>query len=127
MRAIVKSKGVMPSLLCVRSAILLCGFGLALASGLYAQTIGIAKVGEEFSASNPRLGDQNVSSLAVGASGGYVVWQDNVIDGNKKSYGIAARRLNQHLQATNYPFRVNQVIDAPQENPQVTMMKNGGA
>lgn len=127
MRAIVKSKGVMPSLLCVRSAMLLCGFGLALANELHAQAPDILKVGQEFSASNARAGDQTVGSVAIGPGGGYAVWQDNIIDGAGKSFGIGGRRLSQELTPTNYPFRINQVVNGPQENPRVTMMRNGGA
>jgi hypothetical protein len=126
MSAIVRSKGVMPSLQCERSAILLlCGLILALAKGLYAQSV--AKQGEEYSVSGSRAGDQSCPQISVGPAGGYVVWQDNAIDGPGKSFGIAARKLSADLLPLPGVFRVNQNPNGPQENPQVALLKNGGA
>lgn len=125
MSAIVRTKGVMPSLLCERSALLLCGLGLALANALYAQSV--SKNGGEYSLSGPRAGDQTVPSISVGPNGGYVVWQDNAIDGPGNSYGIAARKLFSDLTSTSGVFRVNKVVAGPQENPQVALLKNGAA
>src|SRR5439155_11684661 len=125
MSAIVRTKGVMPPLQCERSAILLCGLGLALANALCAQTVG--KQGDEFSISGPRRGDQTVPHISIGPNGGYAVWQDNAIDGAGRSFGIAARKLNPDLTATSTVFRVNRIVNGPQENPQVALLKNGAA
>src|SRR6185436_18004479 len=107
MSAIVRTKGVMPSLRCERSAILLCGLVLALTNALYAQSAG--KQGDEYSLSGARAGDQSVPQISIGPNGGFVVWQDNAIDGVDKSYGIAARKLNADLTPASPVFRVNQV------------------
>ena len=99
MSAIVRTKGVMPSLQCERSAILLCGLGLALANALYAQSVG--KLGDEISISGPRRGDQTAPQVSIGPTGGYAVWQDSVSDGVSGSFGIVARKLNPDLTATS--------------------------
>jgi len=115
----------MPSLQCERSAILLCGLGLALANALYAQSVG--KLGDEISISGPRGGDQTAPQVSIGSNGGYAVWQDSVSDGVGASFGIVARKLNPDLSATSTVFRVNQIRNGPQENPQVALLKNGAA
>src|SRR5690242_11124608 len=120
MSAIVRSKGVMPSPQCERSAILLCGIVLALASSIYAQ--GVSREGEEYVLSGRRVGDQTVPQIAIGPTGGYVVWQDNAVDGPDKSYGIAARKLGSQLEPLVPVFRVNQRVDFLQENPSVALM-----
>jgi hypothetical protein len=123
MSAIVRSKGVMPSLQCERSAILLCGLGLALANALFAQ--GVTRQGDEFSMSGAIFGEQTYPDVIITSTGGYVVWQDNVIDG--QGNGIAARRLD----ATGSPafgtFRVNSVKTGHQDRPQIALLNNGGA
>ena len=125
MSAIVRSKGVMPSLQCERSAILLCGLGLALATAVCAQ--GVGRDGEEFDLSGPRGGDQSVPQIALGPTVGYVVWQDNGIDGPNNSFGIAARRFNPETGVWAPVFRANQTLAGPQENPQVALLRSGGA
>jgi hypothetical protein len=125
MSAIVRSKGVMPSPQCERSAILLCGIVLALASSIYAQ--GVSREGEEYTLSGRKVGDQSRPHIAVGPAGGYMVWQDNAIDGPGKSYGIAARKLGSQMEPLVPVFRVNQVVDWLQENPRVALMTNGDA
>lgn len=123
MSAIVKSKGVMPSLLREQSALLLCGFGLALANGLCAQSVGTQ--GQEYSLSGAALGDQFYPQAILTPTGGYVVWQDNVIDGIGQ--GIAARRLDSSGAAASAAFCVNSLKKGYQERPEITLLKNGGA
>lgn len=125
MSAIVTSKGVMPSLRCERSAILLCVVVLALASTIYAQSVG--REGEEYTLSGRRAGNQTLPSIAIGPAGGYLAWQDNLIDGAGKSYGIAARKLGSQLEPLVPVFRVNQTLNNLQEHPRVALMTNGGA
>lgn len=79
----------------------------------------------EYALSGPLPGDQTRPALAFGPSGGYVVWQDNVTDGNGS--GISAQRLNDNLSGTLAPFRVNQLAAGYQEFPQVAVLPNGGA
>lgn len=70
-------------------------------------------------------GDQVFPSVAIGATGGYVVWQDNVTDGD--GWGISALRLDANLSGSQAPFRVNQVGAGNQENPRVALLSGGGA
>ena len=125
MSAIVRSKGVMPSLQCERSAILLCGIVLALASTIYAQSV--VTNGGEYILSGRRAGDQTQPEIAIRPTGGYMVWQDNAVDGPGKSIGIAARRLGSQMEPLIPVFRVNQIVAGLQQNPRVAMMTNGGA
>ncbi|MEN9572826.1 MAG: hypothetical protein RL514_681 [Verrucomicrobiota bacterium] len=85
----------------------------------------VAPSAGEYSLSGLLVGDQTRPALAFGAAGGYVVWQDNVTDGDGS--GISAQRLNDNLSGTLAPFRVNQIGAGHQEYPQVAVLANGGA
>jgi len=63
--------------------------------------------------------------VSVTTAGGYVVWQDNTIDGH--GLGIAAQKLDANFSSAFGAFRVNQRINGDQQKPQVAMLKNGGA
>ena len=67
----------------------LFGSASLLAQGTFSRLAG------EYSLSGPLPGDQTRPALAFGAAGGYVVWQDNVTDGD--GTGISAQRLNDNL------------------------------
>ena len=85
----------------------------------------VAPLAGEYSLSGALAGDQTRPALAFGVTGGYVVWQDNVTDGDGS--GISAQRLNDNLSGTLAPFRVNQLGAGHQEFPQVAVLPNGGA
>lgn len=70
-------------------------------------------------------GDQTRPQVAVSRSGGYVVWQDNVTDGN--GIGISARRLDANFSGDRNIFRVNDQAEGDQENPSIALLKSGGA
>jgi hypothetical protein len=70
-------------------------------------------------------GDQVQPSISLNSSGGYIVWQDNITDGD--GLGISAVRLDASLSAQFGVQRVNQQGVGDQENPQVAMLNNGGA
>ena len=70
-------------------------------------------------------GDQVLPSVSLGGSGGYVVWQDNVTDGD--GLGISARRLGGNFLGSLSAFRVNVEGAADQQNPRVQLLKNGDA
>ena len=84
-----------------------------------------APLAGEYSLSGAQTGDQTRPALAFGASGGYVVWQDSLSDGDGS--GISAQRLNDNLSGSLAPFRVNQIGAGYQERPQVAVLANGGA
>ena len=95
----------------------------------FAQGVGgavhFAPLAGEFSLSGLQAGDQTRPALAFGASGGYVVWQDSLTDGDGS--GISAQRLNDNLSGLLAPFRVNQLGSGHQEAPQAAVLPNGGA
>lgn len=97
----------------------LLGGTLAFAQG------GVTRLAGEYSLSGALPGDQTRPALAFGPAGGYVVWQDNVTDGD--GTGISAQRLNDNLSGTLAPFRVNELAAGHQEFPQAAVLPNGGA
>lgn len=70
-------------------------------------------------------GDQAWPGLALGADGGFVVYQDNTIDG--AGWGIAARSLDADGNAAGNPFCVNAVAAGDQQKPRVALLGGGGA
>ena len=98
--------------------------GLAMA-GLMSQSAWayLPKLGEEFSVLPPMVGDQVNAQLAMGQEGGYLVWEDNSIDGKGK--GIAAARLNAEYHLEFSPFAVNQEAEGDQVNPQIATNETG--
>jgi hypothetical protein len=70
-------------------------------------------------------GDQVMPDVAATPAGGFVVWQDNATDGS--GWGISARRVDSTLSGSLGAFRVNQQGTNDQENPRVSLLKNGGA
>jgi len=81
--------------------------------------------GTEYAVVGAMPGDQVYPDAAVSPTGGFVVWQDNVTDGD--SSGISARQVNSTLSGTLGTFRVNAIGAGSQENPRVALLKNGGA
>ncbi|MCO5052483.1 MAG: fibronectin type III domain-containing protein [Verrucomicrobiae bacterium] len=84
-----------------------------------------ASEGGEYKPIGTLMGDQTYAGLSIKPSGGYLVWQDNITDGD--GTGISARKLDGSLTGTFSPFRVNQIGADDQEKPQVTLLSNGGA
>ncbi|HNU50061.1 MAG TPA: fibronectin type III domain-containing protein [Verrucomicrobiota bacterium] len=70
-------------------------------------------------------GDQVFARAAFNAAKGFVVWQDNFIDGDGSGIGI--RRLDRSLVGELGSFRVNAGVAGNQDNPQIAMLKDGGA
>jgi len=71
-------------------------------------------------------GDQTLPHVSINSSGGFVVWQDNSIDGS--GLGIVARWLDSTLGPGVYgSFRVNSIGVGEQERPQVATASNGSA
>ena len=70
-------------------------------------------------------GTRRIPQLGLSVSGGYLVWQDNITDGD--GLGISALRLDSSFSGALSPFRVNSIGAGDQENPQVSLLKGGGA
>jgi len=91
----------------------------------FADTAAYAPQGTEFAPIGALAGDQVNPFLALNSSGGYLVWQDNITDGS--GLGISAVKLNGNFGSPYGVFRINQQGTNDQENPQVTLLQNGGA
>src|SRR5713101_6076499 len=100
-------------------------YALALAFPLVAGGQSFSPQGSEYSLSGRLLGDQVFPQISVNSTGGYLVWQDNVVDGS--GLGIAAQRLNANFSPSYGSFRVNQQTAGDQAKPQVAVLDNGGA
>ena len=114
------------SLFVRRAAICFCwGLFLGIPAAVFAQTNYYTTNGTEYAIIGSLPGDQVFPDAAVTPSGGFVVWQDNITDGN--GWGVSAQRLDSTLSGTLSTFRVNAQGTNDQENPRVALLKNGGA
>lgn len=93
--------------------------GLLLAQGNYATN------GGEYAIAGTLPSDQSRPCLALATNGGFLVWQDNVTDGD--GLGISALRLDSGFSASLASFQVNAAGAGDQENPQASLLGNGGA
>jgi len=79
-----------------------------------------------FLESNAVRGDQVLPDLSINSSGGYLVWQDNAIDGS--GFGIGARWVDASLNPGVFgSFRVNQIAANDQMHPRVATFSSGAA
>jgi hypothetical protein len=85
----------------------------------------LVRQGVESALSGSLPGDQVFGRAAIGPNGGYLVWQDNFIDGD--GLGIGLRRLDRNLVPSLGALRVNTVATGDQQNPQIALLKTGGA
>jgi hypothetical protein len=111
-----------------RTAICLCwGLFLGIPAAVFGQTSYYRTNGTEYAIVGSLPGDQVFPDAALNSSGGFVVWQDNITDGN--GWGISATRLDPTLSAdlTWSDQRVNVQGTNDQKNPRVALLKNGGA
>ena len=81
--------------------------------------------GGEFNISGTLPGEQVHPQVSIKPGGGYLVWRDNITDGD--GYGISARKLDSSLSGTLSVFRVNQNGTGDQERPVVSLLNSGGA
>src|ERR1017187_7148740 len=108
-----------------RSA-LVCGCLAAAAPAVvFGQTNSYLTNGIEYTIAGSLPGDQTHPSLGIKTTGGYIVWEDNLTDGD--GLGISARRLDGSLSGSLSSFRVNANGAGDQERPQVALLNNGGA
>jgi hypothetical protein len=90
-----------------------------------AQTNYYSPNGTEYAIVGALPGEQVSPSVAVSTNGGYLVWADNITDGD--NWGISARKLDATLSGVSGTFRVNVTGAGAQENPRVALLQNGGA
>jgi len=86
---------------------------------------GYATHGGEYAIIGNWPGDQVHPQVALGSGGGYIVWEDNITDGD--GLGISAMKLDSTLSGALSPFRVNSIGANDQEHPQLSLLKGGGA
>lgn len=81
--------------------------------------------GDDYGIAGARLGDQTAPHAALAPAGGWLVWQDNAVDGD--GLGISAARLDSGLALMGAPLRVNAAGARDQEKPRVARLASGGA
>jgi hypothetical protein len=111
-----------------RAAICFCwGLAVGIPAAVFAQADYYTTNGAEYAIVGSLPGDQVFPDAAVTPNGGFVVWQDNTVDGS--GWGISATRLDPALNAdlTWSDKKVNFQVTNDQENPRVALLKNGGA
>jgi len=117
----------MPFSLFARNA-LACGcLALAAPAVVLGQTNYLPN-GVEYAIPGSLPGDQASPQIALSVSGGYLVWEDNITDGD--GLGISALSLDSSFSGSPGPlssFRVNVAGTGDQEHPQVSLLNGGGA
>lgn len=98
---------------------------LSVPAAVFAQN-SIVTSGGEYAIAGKLPGDQVYPCVNFTTNGGYIVWQDNWIDGTN-GLGIGAMRLQNDLSGSGNPFRVNSLVAGDHEKGQVAMLNNGGA
>jgi hypothetical protein len=101
-----------------------CGL-LSLLPGIVLGQGNFAAQGQEYPIAGLLRGSQVFPNIALKATGGYLIWQDNATDG--EGSGVSARRLDANLTAGFGAFRVNEQGAGDQENAKVSLLNNGGA
>jgi hypothetical protein len=89
----------------------------------YAQS-GYVTNGGEYAPAGYLPGDQINPDVALTATSGFVVWEDNITDGDGE--GISGQALDATLSPTFGTFRINQIGAGEQEHPRVAILANGG-
>jgi hypothetical protein len=104
---------------------LVCGcVAIAAPAVVFSQTNYI-RTGVEYAIAGSLPQDQGQPQLGLSTSGGYLVWQDTITDGD--GLGISALRLDNGFSGVLSSFRVNSIGAGDQENPQVSLLNGGGA
>ena len=105
---------------------LICGcLAVAAPAVLFGQTNSYVTNGVEYAIAGSLPTDQVHPHLGLNATGGYLVWEDSITDGD--GLGISALQLDANFSGVLSPFRVNFVGTADQERPQVSLLNGGGA
>ncbi len=89
------------------------------------QTNYYATNGTQYAIIGSLPGDQVHPDVTVTTNGGFVVWQDNITDGD--GWGVSAMQLDGTLSGSGSSFRVNVQGAGDQENPRVALLNGGGA
>ena len=115
------------SLFARRAAICFCwGLFLGIPTAVFGQTNYYRTNGTEYAVVGSLPGDQVFPDAAVKSGGGFVVWQDNITDGD--GWGVSAMQLSGGtLSGSGSSFRVNVQGAGDQQTPRVALLRGGGA
>ena len=103
----------------------LLGLGLCLASVSQPTYAGVTTSGSEYPLLGNVQGHQQNPAMAVGANGGFVVWQNATAESGGER--VVAQRLGADLKGLGSAFRVSQnVVGQHEENPAAALMADGG-
>src|ERR1035441_785819 len=92
---------------------LVCGcLAVAAHAVVFGQTNIYLTNGIEYAIAGSLAGDQSHPCLGINPTGGYLVWEDNLTDGD--GLGISARQLNSSLSGSFSSFRVNAIAAGDQ-------------
>jgi hypothetical protein len=116
----------MSPLQCVCKTLGILSLIVALPTMVSARTSsGYVTNGVEYAPAGSLPGDQIYSAISLNKSGGYLVWEDNITDGD--GYGVSAVRLDSTFSPMMANFRINLQATGDQEQPRVALLNNGGA
>ena len=108
-----------------RKIALCCGLLVGIPGVVSGQTNYYAANGFEYAMAGSLPGDQVFPDAAVTPAGGFVVWQDNITDGD--GLGISMMPVNGTLSGSGGIHHVNVQGAGDQQNPRVTLLQGGGA
>src|SRR5580704_11761306 len=106
----------------VRFMGVLLGLAGAVPSTVFAQS-GYVPNGLEYPPAGFLPGDQTRPAIALTPTNGFLVWQDNITDGD--GLGISAQALDGTFSPVFGVLRINQIGAGDQERPQVAILNNG--
>jgi len=107
----------------VRFMGVLLGLAGAVPSTVFAQS-GYVPNGLEYPPAGFLPGDQTRPAIALTPTNGFLVWQDNITDGD--GLGISGQALDGTFSPTFGVLHINQITAGDQERPQVAILNNGG-
>ena len=110
--------------LLARKTAVFCWLAIGTPGIVFAQANFVTNSGE-YAIAGALPGDQLHPQASLNASGGFLVWEDNVSDG--RGLGIGAVGLDSNFSAAQRAFRVNQIGADDQERPTVALLNGGGA
>ena len=108
----------------IRKPVFWLSLGLALPTLALGQAAYVTNLAE-YAVAGKMPGDQVRPQAALTTAGGWLVWDDNAIDGHGQ--GVAALALDSNFQGVGSPFRVNQNVGGDQTHAQVALLNGGGA
>jgi hypothetical protein len=108
-----------------RKIALCCGLVVGIPGVVSGQTSYYTTHGVEYAIVGALSGDQVFPDAAVTPAGGFIVWQDNITDGD--GWGVSMMPVNGTLSGSGSTYHVNVQGAGDQQNPRVALLQGGGA